>query len=138
MKPQHLFYYLVIIAVLFTACSKVSSKDKDYRDKYVGVYDFTTIDCIGICDTIHFTGTIEKYKTSRLKIIFKPNATEPTFAFPIPINGLMYPIVDNTGTIIYPEFIIRGYQLSGLITDNEISVFYDIVGGQTIYGVKLN
>jgi len=40
MKPQHFFYCLAIITIIFTACKK----DKDYSNKWTGEWDFVVID----------------------------------------------------------------------------------------------
>jgi len=105
----------------------------DYRNKWTGTYDFTTIDYKQYClyypcdslfrmlDTVSFVGTVEKYKTSRLKIIFKPNATEP-----FPIHGLMYPVVDDIGNLSYPEYDCD--TISGRFSINNIYVRYSCRG----------
>ena len=156
MKAKHFFCYLAVIAVLFTACKK----DKDYRDKWVGDWDFTTIDYhkygivhdpfIEETDTTYFIGTIEKHGTNRLKITFNPDAIEP-----FPIKGLMYPKVDDSGTISYPEYIssLLSYYygtFSGSISEDAIIINYKSEIGangplgyrdwetHTIQGIKIN
>jgi len=62
MKAKHFFCYLAVIAVLFTACKK----DKDYRDKWIGDWDFvveyyfwSTMEGYLLCsDTIFYLGKI--------------------------------------------------------------------------------
>ena len=108
----------------------------DYRNKWVGDWDFTTIDYDQYCyygdslviiqntDTIYFIGTIEKCGTDKLKIIFKSKATEPdlgAYYWPIQVNGLIYPVVDISGYLTYPEFL---YIFSGSFSDNKINTTY--------------
>jgi hypothetical protein len=152
MKAKHFFCYLAVVAVLFTACKK----DKDYRDKWVGNWDFTTIDYhkdgvvgpfIEETDTTYFIGTIEKHGTNRLKITFKPNALEPDFTeivYPLRVNGLIYPIVCNLGDFDYPEFRCDKGGFSGCISGNQINIYYQQSAGHfgneshTIQGIKIN
>jgi hypothetical protein len=63
MKPQCFLYYLAAIAVLFMACEP--KPEPDYRDKWVGDWDFETISTSwqmdwpqSIVDTLYFTGKI--------------------------------------------------------------------------------
>jgi len=110
-----------------TACSV--TVNSDYRAKWVGDWEFTTFvysergiwfpDIVTYTfDTISFIGTIGLYETNRLKIIFHPNATEP-----FPINGLIYPIVDESGELDYiGPSCSDGWVANGIIFGNEISV----------------
>ena len=58
MKPQHFFYYLAIITVLFSACKK------DYRDKWVGNWNFEvkstswSMEMDAKIDSFYFSGKI--------------------------------------------------------------------------------
>ena len=124
-----------------TATCLVKTVNEDYRDKWVGTYDFITISAIGYWmpgtdwdythDTVNFIGTIERFEKDRLKITFKPNATEPNWnpqpnisTFPVPINGLIYPRVCNFGDIDYPEYRCDKGEFSGCFMDNNIKIFY--------------
>jgi len=129
----------------------------DYRNRWFGTYDFTTISAIGyfefdfgwnyIHDTVIFMGTIEKYDKDRLKIIFKPNATEPNFTeifYPLQIKGLIYPSVGNLGLLDYPEFTCDKGEFSGCFSDNKINISYEQSAGHfghekhKIQGIKIN
>ena len=133
----------------------------DYRSQWVGDWDFTTIDYVRYYypdiysdslvvkqDTIHFVGTINKHGSDRLKIIFKPNATEPDFTklyAILQIYGLIYPVIDDSGTLTYPDFRSNG-DFYGSFLGNEIDIYYYHYGpqGQAAYenhnikGVKIN
>jgi len=122
----------------------------DYRTKWMGEWNFTTIDylhyysipadpssLIIIHDTICFIGTIEKYENDRLKIVFKPNATAPDMEgiyFPLRINGLIYPVVDDLGNFDYSNLksshnsFSGEFYFSGFISGNEISIDYSNTG----------
>ena len=130
----------------------------DYRNKWVGDWDFTTIDYNQYCyyedslviiqntDTIYFIGTIEKCGTDKLKIIFKSKATEPNlgaYYWPIKVNGLIYPVVDISGYLTYPEFL---YMFSGSFSDSKINITYSghsspglcAYESHRIQGIKIN
>jgi hypothetical protein len=108
---------LVCVSFFFIQCGKKDIRIIDYRDKYVGVYNFSTSSSIiwyyygappKRYDTvINYTGTVIKHKDDRIKIVFLPNATDPVsldlYVFPIHINGMVYPTVNDTGGISYPE-----------------------------------
>jgi len=149
MNKRYFFFCFAFVAIcvtLFSACKK----EDDYRDKWVGEWEFTTYDyrAYGIIeepltietDTIHFIGTVEIHDKERLKIVFKPNATEP---FPI-INGLIYPVVDNSGTLSYPEYSpsLAGYlygEFNGSISENTIHInYYHYIGANGPLGARDN
>jgi hypothetical protein len=155
MKKALIFGFFIFTVM---ACEKPCEKPpKDYRDKWIGIYDFTTIDykryyfyypdsIVIIQDTTNFIGTIEKYETNRLKIIFKPNAIEPyNLNGGTQINGLIYPVVNDSGNLIYPdlEYIDKG-GFGGYFTDNEITISYNRSVGHlgydnhNIHGIKIN
>jgi uncharacterized protein GlcG (DUF336 family) len=139
----------------------------DYRIKWVGTYDFTTIDYIHYCndpecisgvieiwDTIQFIGTIGIFGTDKLKITFKPDATEPDLGtgnigyWPLRINGIIYPVVDDTGNLTYLELINGSHHgmFRGSFSKNEINIQYAETGplgaaafeNHTINGIKIN
>ncbi|MCL2682869.1 MAG: hypothetical protein FWE63_05220 [Bacteroidales bacterium] len=109
---------------------KCKGGTKDYRDKYIGTYDFTTIDFVRwhdlsqpypyppiiIDDTTNYIGTIEKHEVNSLKIIFKPNATYNYVS-----DGLIYLIVDSCG-IFYDTKSHDNF--NGSLSDNKISIKY--------------
>lgn len=160
--------FTVILGVLFSCCNPepdpYPEKPKDYREKWVGTYDFTTIDYLRyyshdifdtaslvlIHDTTYFRGTIKAYENNRLKITFKPDATDPDFSsiiFPLRINGILYPVVDDLGIITCSELPVGSNQtLSGSFSENEINIRYESTGplGQAatehhiIDGIKIN
>ena len=115
----------------------------DYRNKWVGDWDFTTIDYVHyyldildpeslviIQDTVRFIGTIKKSGYyDKLKIIFKPNASEPDLGnyFPLKINGLLYPTIDDSGNLTIIGWDYRPY-FQGFISNNEISISYGMAG----------
>jgi len=158
MKPQHFFYCLAIIAIIFTACKK----ETDYRDKWTGTYEFTTHDfveggyypnpwTVSLDTTIYFTGTIKKFGKDRLKITFKSNAKEPGWdpdprisTFTLPIYGLIFPRVCNLGDLDYPEFRCDKGGFEGSFSNNEVSIKYWQSAGHygyenyTIQGIKIN
>jgi len=119
-----------------TASCKVTV---DFRGKWVGDWDITTIDFIKIGvmppfeitnDTVNYIGTIETYDVNRLKIVFKPNATYPNFDNN-EINGLIYPIVGEGGLLTYPEYNNRcGF--GGLLGNDTISIQYCLIIGHHI------
>ena len=118
------------------------SVNVDYRNKWIGNWDFTTIDYVEytldyggtyiiIDDTINFIGIVEKYEKDRLKIVFKPNATEPPIwnpnqsTFPTPVNGLIYSIINELDSLIYPNFNGESkYRFTGFFSSNEVNIFY--------------
>ncbi|MDL2296924.1 hypothetical protein LJC68_10095 [Bacteroidales bacterium OttesenSCG-928-B11] len=135
----------LIIFVMLTLIScenpiePTPESEPDCRDKYVGEYEFTTIHGIAYCgednpmgipiyDTIIYVGKIEKYDTDRLKITYTSNAIEPSYGNdinPATIHGIIYPVVDKSGTLTYPEFRNdRLCKFNGSFSDNEISVNY--------------
>ena len=151
---------IIVVIVSLSSCKK-PLPEPDYRDKWIGSYEFTTIDyyeytiyqhpTILIIDTINFIGNIEKYGTDRLKITFMPNATNP-----FPINGLIYSVVEYSGLLRGPECDslssssdIYLYLFSGSISENEININYKDKYGQggplglkyekklTIQGIKM-
>jgi len=149
MNKKYFFFWFAIVAIcatLFSACKK---EPVDYRDKWVGEWEFTTYDYrehgtiaepfIIERDTIHYVGRIEIHGADRLKIMFKPNATEP-----FPINGLIYPVVDNLGALSYPEYLPSLYfylygELNGSISENAININYDhSIGSNGPLGLKDN
>jgi len=163
MKTQHFFYRLAILmmgVILFSACRK--PEEKDYRDKWVGNWDFTTIEyerwwtghddngeIFTITeDTIHYIGTIETYKTNRLKIVFKPDAIEPIY--PVPnvsnanINGLIYPTIDQSGNLTYPELGGVWYIGHCFLSNDSIVIMYGQNFGHlgdyshSVQGTKIN
>jgi len=105
----------------------------DYRNRWVGMYDFTTMSkewfVINLdpweyqfrYDTVIYRGTIERYKTDRLKITFFPNALEPDFSGYFPkLNGLMYPVVGLSGKLAYPEIGNCRPYFQGFFSVNEV------------------
>jgi hypothetical protein len=129
----------------------------DYRNKWVGDWDFTTTSAIGYLngyfewdftyDTVNFAGIIERYGKDRLKITFKPNDKEPDFTgkfFPVQINGLIYPRICNFGYIDYPEYKCDRGGFSGCFSDNKINIYYEQGAGHfglenhKIQGIKTN
>ena len=157
--------FFLIMGLLSTigCCRKgeCEEDENDYRDKYVGPYNFTTHDFVEggiypnpwtVCldTTIYFTGTIEKYGKDRLKITFKPDAKEPDWdpngyiSFPIPIDGLIYPVVDDEGILSYPEYRCDKGKFEGFFSNNEVSIKYGQYAGHggheehTIQGIKTN
>jgi len=147
---------IIVVIVSLSSCKK-PPPEPDYRDKWVGNYDFTIVSAIGYYqfdsgwnftkDTVNFVGTIEKYDNDRLKITFKPNTIEPDFTrilFPLQINGLIYPRVCNFGDFDYPEFRCDKGGFSGCFSDNKISINYSQSAGHfgsethDIQGIKIN
>ena len=143
MKKGLILIVLACIAIAYISCEKPT--DSNYRENYVGTYDFTTIDttrqmvqlpedslysCKTTSETINYMGIVEKYGNNRLKITFKPNANEPDFISDCcAINGLIYPIVNEHSTLTYPEFSCtdRG-GFDGWFSSDSIIIRY----GQTI------
>ena len=162
MNKKHFFSLIAVLTIGITLFSTCKKDKEDYRDKWVGGYDFTTIDyheygfisdsilTIEI-DTIRFIGTIKKFDSDRLKITFKPDVIEP-----FPINGLMYLVVDELGALSYPEYspylqeVYLSGSFTGSISENTIIVTYDSTIGSngplglrdktnhTIQGTKIN
>jgi hypothetical protein len=155
---------LAFFTIVCISCEKPKPKpETNYRDKYIGVWDFTTIDYLHyvrdiydttslviIHDTTNFIGTIEKYETDRLKMVFKSNATEPDMTgiyFPVQVKGIIYPVVDDTDTLRYPNFNGGdGSNFTGSFSGNEIKIRYADRGplamaaseNHTIQGIKIN
>ena len=143
MNKKHFFFWLAVVAACVTLFSTCKKDKEDYRDKWVGTYDFIMIDYYKTqtpiettieIDTIYFIGTIEKHKTDKLKIVFKPDAMEP-----FPIEGIVYPTVDDSGVLSYPDYIaylLESYyfvgNFSGSISENTIIINYK--GGTGPYG----
>jgi hypothetical protein len=152
---------LVCVSFFFTQCGKKDIRIIDYRDKYVGVYNFTTSSNISWYyyygappkrnDTIiNYTGTVVKHEKDRLKIVFLPNATDPElldeYVFPIQIKGRIYPVVNDTGRISYPEiretystrYGFRGvfFNNDSLVINYGISLHYG-AEHHTIHGKKI-
>lgn len=144
----------VIMTIGFFSCEKI---EPDYRDQWTGTYDFTTISAVGywelgfgwsfVYDTMNFVGTIEKYDEEKLKITFKPHATEPDFTdivYPLKINGLIYPRISKFNKLDYPEFRCDNGGFSGSITEDKINIQYQQSAGHfgnenhKIEGIKIN
>ena len=149
-----------------TATTKDGSKtatcsiNVDYRNNWVGIYEFTTIDHLHYCedpmcstgvfdirDTIQFIGTIEIFGTNRLRIVFKPNATEPKPShWLLQINGIIYPTVDPEGILTYSEYNSGESGFLGSLSGNEINMNYGASGplgmqmyeDHAIHGIKSN
>ena len=169
-KKNIILVFLLTVLFLAVGCSKnedckkdeeTKEETKDYRDKWVGTWDFTTIDYVVyyhnvfdtvptyvIDDTTHFIRSVEKYERDKLNIIFKPDAKEPDISgifFPAQVFGLIYPIVDNSGNLIYPELRLDHSQIfTGTFSDNKISMRYNQIVGHfgkenhQIQGIKIN
>jgi len=152
MKIQHFFYGLAVIVVLFMGCER---ENKDYRSKWVGHWDFTTIEheelwtghendsgqiFITKIDTIRYIGTIETHETNRLKIVFKPDAKEPEPQHRP--HGLIYPIVDEVGNLTYPE-LEEWYTGHCFLSNDSIVIRYGMAAhagsySHRIQGIKIN
>jgi hypothetical protein len=108
------------------------SGSPDYRNAFVGDYQFENfnhilyIDILNpqnnimVNDTVFYVGKIEKYSADKLKIVYAPNYIEPKIeneSFPMrySIYGLIYPTVDYTGIMSYPEIPGR-YCFTGKFT----------------------
>ena len=138
MNKRYFFFCFAIVAICITVIT-ACKKENDYRDQWVGEWKFTTYDYTqsGFSgepltikrDTIHFIGSIGKYETNKLKIVFKPNATEPDLGnhFPLSINGLLYPTIDDSGILTIFGLDCRPY-FQGFIFNNEISISYGMIG----------
>ncbi|MBE0654568.1 MAG: hypothetical protein IH594_12260, partial [Bacteroidales bacterium] len=134
-KVFHIIFALVIIV---SACEK-----DDYRDKYCGNYEFTTLykgrtminrDSIyfeTVYDTSTFAGTVKKSGTQKLQIIFQGHETEPDLeddgTTSYPTLGKIYPTVDEGGVLTYKEFTDHNYghvAFSGQFFSNDSLEFY--------------
>ena len=79
MKTQHFFYGLAILAFLSTGCKK----DNDYRDKWVGDWDFEVIrhwflmgeNGYSETDTIFYLGRISLINTAKLNINYTEDSS---------------------------------------------------------------
>ena len=152
-KKLFVVVILASIAMGYISCKK----EKDYRDKWVGTYEFTTIDeyrqipfpiaePITTRDTIIFIGNIKKHETDRLKIAFMSNAKEPSFeGFNFKISGLIYPVVNKSDNILnYPEFMAcTRVHFNGIFSNDTITINYgrfEKTYQSNIYvkGIKIN
>jgi hypothetical protein len=146
-------FYLLIFILLYS-CKKET--EQDYRDKLIGTYNFTCIfekttfidpdSFVTQYDTTKYIGTVNKYGDKQLSIIFLDNATEPkldALYFPIQINGIIYPEINDSSELSYPELTTYSQnQFSGsFFNDDSLYIFYGVTvhrGNEKnkIYGVK--
>lgn len=127
------FIICLSLIIVFTAC-KEKDPIVDYREKWCGDWEFTTIDYreTGVQppyltvtkDTIIFIGNIKKYEKDRLRIEYKPNAKEPDYGSPSYIYGLIYPIIDEDGILSYPELHFSHGGFSGYFSNENVSISY--------------
>ena len=154
MKVQRIAYCLIITAALFVSCKRdkiqVQKEGEDYRAKWEGSWNFTTIDNTlyyfppdTIIDTTIYTGYISIYDTNKLKIVFKPNASEPRYdPLPVVIRGIVYPTVDESGMFSYPEVNLEHGIFRGFISTDTLYIhWYQTYGhaadaGHTIIGKR--
>lgn len=151
---------MMIAFCLFVSCQKEriqqdgNNKEEDYRDEWVGTWDFTTIDYTQrwmppvdtlIIDTIRYTGTIITSDTNKLKIVFKPDASDPIInPGPPVIRGIVYPTVDVFGNLSYPEAYFDHGHFRGFISKDSIYMDYSQTYGHfatawhTITGKKVS
>lgn len=135
MKTLKILFF-IFFTILFSACQK-----EDYRDKWIGKWEFTTIDYreTGVeppyltvtKDTIIFIGNIKKYEEDRLRIEYKLNAKEPEYSNPSSIYGLLYPVLDEDGTLSYPELQFAHSGFSGYFSNQNISISYSQTFGHS-------
>ena len=121
---QFKVFRVLLLFVFLTAVNSGCESDpqegpSDYRDRFTGSYSFTRSDYRRynffwespphdsiINDTLHCIGTVEKLDSFRLRIVFDSAYTAPDFSFktfPISINGLVFPVVSDSGYLSYPE-----------------------------------
>ncbi|MBO4739264.1 MAG: hypothetical protein J5606_06855 [Bacteroidales bacterium] len=158
-----IYIFALILAVVSLSCKKPIEESRDYRDKWVGTYMFITYhhlqfysqgfyipeSFVSIDDTTEFIGTIDKWGEDMLRIVFKPNATEPDTTSRNPVrveikNGIVYPKVDSMGVLTYPEWNPYGNRKFGSFSNIEINMNYSRASSRgsriwethKIYGIK--
>lgn len=147
MKKNSFFIISLFISALFQSCEPEPVVIPDYRDVYVGVYDFTTYYRVGmfhydngveyseLYDTARHRGSILKDGEDRLKITFLPHAKPPIFtsdAFPVRVTGIIYPVVGESGKLTYPDFLkVYGdsYIFNGNLQNDTLRITYMGVAG---------
>ncbi len=143
----------MLLFIVF-ACTKTDESISDYRDLFIGEYDFTICKYFEIetsdpvFDTIEYLGTIDAFENDKLKIIYSDNPTEPSLqcALPLKINGLLYPTVTDSGELIYPEVTqgcSRSWFSGSFINNDSISMQIGtsaLMGANVIniYGKKID
>ena len=159
------YFVSFLLITMLVSCHKKEVEEikeveeVDYRDKYTGTFRFTgyyyqkswsgdDYPDIEKFDTIIVDGSIVKYDTNKLKIIFKDTYSEPdieSITFPVVIDGLAYVTITDSGAISYPEFYTTGQQwFEGKFFNNDsLSFEYGIsahVGTQDdkIYGQRID
>ena len=106
----------------------------DYRNGRVGNYHFTNYNHLfilsdgkskkyGTDDTIEYNGSVAKFETDKLKIIYLPDYIEPdlqyeTFPMIYAVYGLIYPTVGTPGIFSYPGMPGR-YGFTGSFTGGD-------------------
>ncbi len=139
MKPK--LCLIILILVLITSCENGTD---DYRDKFTGEFHFVgyyyhgalqtqdSIEWLQFSDTIEYISIIEKFNQDQLKIIFKPDYSDPVYVTTIPsgIYGLIYPTVNEDGLFSYPEFEGTDHQLfnGGFSTVDSLFFMYGVAG----------
>lgn len=100
----------VFLFFLFTSCE---DKTEDYRQIYVGEYNFVTAyeeidyDTYETTTTwLNFPGNIQKDEKNRVLIRFLDHVDQPLSCgrFNIAVHGEINPIIDEYGELIYTEF----------------------------------
>ncbi|HAH23749.1 MAG TPA: hypothetical protein DCL77_08330 [Prolixibacteraceae bacterium] len=123
---------------------KIKAIPEDSRNIYIGNYNFvgyysTFYQNVNITsDTITYKGSIEKSGNNQLKIIFKYPYKEPVTGvetFPIPIDGLVYVTLGDSGKINYPELVEHSnyYYFSGKFIDKDSIYFQYSVRSHPIF-----
>ncbi|MEI7662462.1 MAG: DUF4998 domain-containing protein [Bacteroidota bacterium] len=106
----------------------------DYRNGWVGNYHFTNYNHLFILseckskkaetdDTIEYNGSVAKFETDKVKIIYLPGYIEPdlqyeTFPMIYAVYGLIYPNVGTPGIFSYPGMPGR-YEFTGSFTGGD-------------------
>lgn len=132
---------------MLVSCRKKEETPPDYRPKYVGEFLFEEAyykrTWLGPVfheerDTLMFLGQIDTLGTNQLKIRYKANYSSPNIycvSWPISINGLLHPEIDEAAVLHYPEInsCSNYYNFKGEFHWND-SVHMRITVGQMRHG----
>lgn len=118
-----IFVFLLILP--FLGCEKKDNNEADYRNPYIGIFNFTTIkrtivmcndsspECIDgwrilNCDTTQYISSISKNDTERIKIQFGDDIIGVDDNDSI-INQTIFPIISKIGDLTLPEYPKGGH-----------------------------